>query len=532
MEQESVKVPTYPIMGPGLTDIPDLLDGSSVWEDRNVKLDVLLRNAMASTSPADFQPLLWQGRKPNCTLSSGIDDSQALECSAGGTTFQNISTLQNPFIAQLPSQYHAGLIRQFAPRINASVSLKDIYQSDFPRECAQIRGAYYKEYISQLAYGSTLSIQICMPGNVSYSSPWKPVRDRQNISEQLFLNISWPKKYTDLVMLQATTITSSLIVNSTMGFFELPNYDNGGIAGNLLAQDPAQLCNSTEKCLNQELPWIPELGESRSISQPTEIFQVAGRGSLAMIVMALFDEGSYVDQTLSQRNNTPKNNGSQQLSRYSKCSGFIPLASLFDETPASHQPERNGGTCADTQPTVSFEALSTWLTNFQGSHSSENALHAAILLASQIWLTNLPGLGGSLLLHYDLGQDTTRPKISKTGVYLISVFLCLDLLLLLILAAYVYFSQTWISSLDAITMMKLGAARADDLPLEIETSSEKVAEVLERIPGWVGDARPEESVGLLALGAATSLKAGREYVYSPSNASLRTQSKISHKAIL
>ena len=61
-------------------------------------------------------------------------------------------------------------------------------------------------------------------------------------------------------------------------------------------------------------------------------------------------------------------------------------------------------------------------------------------------------------------------------------------------------------------MMTLGAARADELPLQVVSSEAKETRtLLERMPGWVGDARPDDEMGAVAVGATVPLKAGRRY---------------------
>ena len=51
-------------------------------------------------------------------------------------------------------------------------------------------------------------------------------------------------------------------------------------------------------------------------------------------------------------------------------------------------------------------------------------------------------------------------------------------------------------------MMKLGAPRADELPLQVICSEgkENTKAILERMPGSVGDARPDDEVGAVRLG--------------------------------
>lgn len=96
---------------------------------------------------------------------------------------------------------------------------------------------------------------------------------------------------------------------------------------------------------------------------------------------------------------------------------------------------------------------------------------------------------------------------------LLSILLALDVLLLLVIAIYNSFSYTWTEDFDSSAMMKLGAARANELPLQVisREGKEKTRAMLERMPGWVGDARPDDEVGALAIGATGPLTAGRRY---------------------
>lgn len=125
----------------------------------------------------------------------------------------------------------------------------------------------------------------------------------------------------------------------------------------------------------------------------------------------------------------------------------------------------------------------------------QNALHAAVILASQSWLMSHTR-EGSLTVLYDKGLDSERPKISDVGVVLISILLAIDLSLLLALAVYIRFSHTWTAAFDSSAMMRLGAARAPEIPLQIGSheAEEEARRVLEQMPGWVGDARPGDHV--------------------------------------
>jgi hypothetical protein len=62
-------------------------------------------------------------------------------------------------------------------------------------------------------------------------TPWKPTRDRRDFTEELFLNVSYGFDPVKSRLQKAT-------LDTTEGYFELPNHANGAIAGPLLEKDP------------------------------------------------------------------------------------------------------------------------------------------------------------------------------------------------------------------------------------------------------------------------------------------------------
>lgn len=87
-----------------------------------------------------------------------------------------------------------------------------------------------------------------MPADMRVS-PWTNTRNRQDFSEELFLNVTFnhnlryalheydPQRILNLAMFRVT-------VNTTAGYFELPNYMNGQLPGPLLDNLTGQLCGS------------------------------------------------------------------------------------------------------------------------------------------------------------------------------------------------------------------------------------------------------------------------------------------------
>lgn len=386
---------------------------------------------------------------------------------------------------------------QFMPRINSSITFAPVPQTAVPENCDTLSGAYYVEY----TYNETLlNLQVCMPDDISVS-PWKATRDRQDISEQMFLNINYGTPVSPATDdRNPSNITLKLLVNTTLGYFELPNYNNSGIAGPLLAKDPHDTClDNDSHCLSQ---WVfrrsLQLNESDS---SFAIGRIANQGPLAMIAAAMFDPGSFIATQLPQKVIDPpraliRGPGIPcTLAPLILLLGDLILNPCYPETLAADD---------------GYEYVSSWLANFYDTDAMGDALHAAVILASQVWLTSVTG---SLTVWYDLGQDSERPKISSAGVIILSIMLAIDLALLLALATYVSFSHTWTSDFNSAAMMRLGAARAEEFPLMISSREGKreTEEVLGQIPGWVGDARPDDEVGVLAVGAIAPLRPGRKY---------------------
>lgn len=383
--------------------------------------------------------------------------------------------------------------------MNSSVSFATVPQTDFPQNCDTLSGAYYVEY----TYNKTLlNLQVCVPDDIS-ESPWKATRDRQDITEQMFLNISFgTAENLATGDNNPANVTLKLSVNTTLGYFELPNYNNSDIAGPLLPKDPHDTChNNTDECLSQ---WKSKRSlQFKESENSFEIGDIANQGPLAMLAAALFDPGSFIATQLPQNLIDPPNIDIRGPGIPCTLGPLnLLLGDLVVNDPCYPQ------VLIDDD---GYNYVTSWLSNFYNTDAMENALHAAVILASQVWLNSLTT--GSLIVLYDLGQDSERPKISSAGVIFLSILLAIDLFLLLALAIYISFSYTWTSEFDSAAMLRLGAARADEFPLQIISSEgeKKTDEVLEQIPGWIGDARPDDDVGVMAIGAAAPLKPGRKY---------------------
>lgn len=220
---------------------------------------LLTRNALKSTTNTTPQPRLWQE-----TTGCSSDKSASKPCVVEPTTLGNISKLSNPFLAQLPVGFHTGLIKQFIPRINSTVRWEAISPEHMPADCGGLPNSFYSHYANatwppeskwNLVDGAprNWSIEACMPGDQS-ESPWKSSYDRQDFSEQLFLNVSvmgygdGPPEGPDSPRSGGIfRITSE----TTAGYFELPNYKNGGEPGPIIEGDPNDASHCGFDCSRQ-----------------------------------------------------------------------------------------------------------------------------------------------------------------------------------------------------------------------------------------------------------------------------------------
>lgn len=462
---------------------------------------------------------MWQEGTPQCAGNESTQFKVSPECYQGGTTLNDINSLLGPYTVQLPAAYQTGLLTQFMPRINSSISYVVVPQTQFPQNCATMPGAYYIQYV----YNNTLlNLQVCMP-TASSGSPWKATRDRQDISEEMYMDMTFGVFGDATGDKKPVNQTFKVVVNTTLGYFALPNYNSSGIAGPLLAKDPDSYCNNTYQCSSdwnpkkRSLPSYqqyeqqlqdPQLKRSIQTNESTSGYvfgQTLNLGPLAMLTVAMFDPGAFIATQFTSIGPDPSKDSIYIPSGQKPvvpCT-ISPLSLLLgNEVEVTDLCVQESSSQVDA-----FQSVSDWLANFYDISAMQNALHAGVILASQGWLGSVTGTRD---IYYDLGEDSSRPKISASGVILLSILLAIDLFLLLALAAYAGLSHSWTSSYDSLAMMRQGAARANELGLQVGDGEAK--QVLEKMPGWVGDAAPGEEVGVLAIGAEAPLRRGRKYV--------------------
>ena len=186
----------------------------------------------------DKQPCLW---------FTGQSD---LNINSLGASLLNTSSFdilpKELFTATFPVGTHAGVLRNLALRLNVSVDCASVAQSDFPSSCSGANPL--NQMFSNIndsdptPFGNfdrpRYRARICAPGDI-LTSPWQYTSDRQDVQEELWLDYQRmgqaPGAGANVWGIEdgGSNFTQHCYGNSTLGYFELPNYWNAHVAGSL-----------------------------------------------------------------------------------------------------------------------------------------------------------------------------------------------------------------------------------------------------------------------------------------------------------
>ena len=496
LSEVTVQTPTLPKYVQGICDIADhfkTLSGEDLHSDDNA-VTVIARSLIASTSSYDLQSRLWYGSPLSCNATENPGS-----CSIGGADLAYMSPLHDPFLAQLPSGYNTGLNRQYIPRINSTATVQTgLTESTFPANCGDNNQHFYVRYSNWTVSGLGYDVMICMQ-NDQTASPWQNTRKRQDFSEILYINITAATQDGERPPYNLYRV----ILNTTAGFFELPN-SNHSAPGPLLADGPPDMPESDTQ--SQKRSPDPNKTKKLSIANSTtqlSLESIANKGPLLTVAMALFGEGSFIANRASRPEcylASKFDNNTAQKAEYGftsvvtwHCSETVPMARLVSDPrdPAGLIPDHGLTPCVlDNAENIAsiVQQVALYVNLFQVDVTFlSNAFNAAAFLANEAWLTTLQN--GQLCegtVQYDLGAPSRKPSISITGIAVISTLLTLYLGCLFAIALYSYSSPRWTSQLDSLAMMRIGAAMADEISLEVNGDDSKLT-TLDRTPGFIGD---------------------------------------------
>ncbi|KAL3959649.1 hypothetical protein ACCO45_004766 [Purpureocillium lilacinum] len=285
------------------------------------------RTKLSWTNTSDLQTRLWSH---NMTLENCQDEG--IKCWLQSTLMlSNMTHLDDFFWSQIYPGFGTGLVKQFVPQVNWTV--KALYSSDtnFPQTCAGTGNTNKLplRYSLQGPEGS-LNLEFCMPGN-SPKTTWRAQRHRQHLHEELFVRLDLAEDPSGLSPAVGKYMYQ-VILDTTAGYFELPNFMNGGFVSTLLNADPVKICSYAWDCLFQHSnSWNSTHQIPPNTTRMNDTSTIENRGPLLTIALALFGPGSFLNASDVQRQYDP--DGREQ-----QCGLRLPMAGLLQSLDSGSSP--------------------------------------------------------------------------------------------------------------------------------------------------------------------------------------------------
>ena len=202
---------------------------------RNIVVQDVLKN-LGTVSEDDFQINLWpEPCAPDGTLCVSSANIEMNIFSWYNAYMGGVNNGATFFTTALPNGTTTGVLREHAIRLNSSAQCLLISRAEFPTLCPG-SNPFAAEYSLNLSEYN-MDFSVCSPGNRS-EPPWTISRDRQDISEELYLDIFMPNWIQGNPNTPGGNFTLHCTSNSTRGYFELGNYQNDYIFGPLLTSWP------------------------------------------------------------------------------------------------------------------------------------------------------------------------------------------------------------------------------------------------------------------------------------------------------
>ena len=205
-----------------------------------------LIKSLTEVTDMDLQTYLWHDP---ATDWSALDSNLGTEL---GSTFFVPYNQVDPdlyrklryFVSAFPSNTETGVLREHVMRLNSTAECTTIDEAAFPSPCNgpdPLIVSYGPGTNSGNYTGINLSIDVCVPGNQS-ASPWTLSRDRQDIVEDLYIKVHSQPCRPHCGSINDGQLPINFTVycqaNTTRGYFELPNFQNGFTPGHLLEKWP------------------------------------------------------------------------------------------------------------------------------------------------------------------------------------------------------------------------------------------------------------------------------------------------------
>ncbi|KAI3317955.1 hypothetical protein HD806DRAFT_351339 [Xylariaceae sp. AK1471] len=385
------------------------------------------------------------------------------------------SSDQSSFASAFSSSIDTGVLRYHAMRLNSSIQCEEVSKDTFPEICPGPRpfnGSLSLPDMDDFGYARPpVVIRWCTPGTYD-ASPWSLSRNRQDITEEFFIDVYQPNKWDSAFF--GESFTTYCLAKTTRGAFELPNYHNNFIAGPLLdnlpdAQDPATTNDQFPK--PKSIPnWVNSPAQADvnyrwpySTNFPYDNLQQVTPGPLATVMISMLGNESWI-VPLQNISETSESSTLETISR-AMCTGGIPLLSWQGSVFSTHEDGCRLHIDSHGEYTWSGHTLSDityqtfgWFESFRATYPSLNStLASALSIANEATLSRAAALNYPGNIYTSPGALLHKPNISLPAQIVISSLIGVETLVLIGLLVFIYLSPTFTRRLDAFMVATIGA---------------------------------------------------------------------------
>ncbi|KAJ7772226.1 hypothetical protein B0H16DRAFT_1685301 [Mycena metata] len=422
-------------------------------------------SSIVAVSDLDLQPNLWVDN-PYARVEQDIDAFVTQPNRGMFFWYTNGSHPKDSyFVSALPNGTTTGVLRQHAIRMNSSTSCEAIPRTSFPTSCAgtgPVETAFSNQFIS---------LRVCVPGQTGVT-PWTLSRNRQDISEELYIDVAFSPTLTNYA---STNFTTKCTSGSSRGYFELGNYFNGFAYGPLLQEWPApdviaRDFNDYLTTLDGSRPSVEDppadgLALSLVSSFVADPFGTASFNVSAPLITAasaLFGNNSFLNIL------DPHNNFTSAQSLNTMCKhGNIPFSlpqdlarspDFMDYCFAS-EIAYDSQSAEDINSAVA-QVIGLWFFNrFAYPANAEYVLDMSMYFSNRAVLNKAVTVAhvfDERPIYTSSGLELVKPSKTLAATIIVSVLIAMQLVGLAILVRYIYSVPAWTASLDALAMARIG----------------------------------------------------------------------------
>ncbi|KAI0506418.1 hypothetical protein F5B22DRAFT_624192 [Xylaria bambusicola] len=373
------------------------------------------------------------------------------------------------FAAAFPTSTNTGVLRYHAMRLNTSVQCDLVSRDNFPETCpgplpfhGNLSLPSRRGEDDPAIDTPEINISWCVPGNFS-ASPWPRIRDRQDITEEMFIDVS---QSADSYSYGAfnSSFTTRCTANTTRGYFELPNSHNKFMQGPLLEKWTETDLDGTSRVANDEADNVEDylfLDWDYLSNFPYGNNHSLTPGPLTTAMLSMLGNESWI---VPLQNITEGSDSATLRTIYrDMCTGGIPFLTWGDSARGFNYDQASCILDDESlhSPLYSIKSQTYhWFSSFSDTGVSAT-LAAATFFANEATLTRSSEphgvYSGAGVIYTAPGAIMHKPVIPLAALIVISILIGTEVFAIIFLVSYISRNPTFTNRLDALAVATVGA---------------------------------------------------------------------------